>query len=299
MAAKNITYAEDARQAMLRGVKVGDVFKDQKRFAVVVRGVDAIQTDMTALARMPIYTPGGGTRYPATHESVDERLHFIKMRGNELFKVAVRSMYDMSMRVLDECRMTPGDIDLFIPHQANQRITNAVAERLGVPDEKIYANISRIGNTSSASIPIALDEAVRESIGSWYTAAIDAARIAPVGEPQLDLDDLPGQGEPLRFSIEIGVRPPTKLGDYKGLEVPRREPEVGDEAITEEIERLRERSAKLETADRPAQRGDFVVMDFVGSVDGTADLGAHPTARPENAYVDRHRAPAYAAGSSR
>jgi trigger factor len=118
-----------------------------------------------------------------------------------------------------------------------------------------------------------LDEAVRESIGGWYTAAIDAAHIVPVGEPDLDLSALPGEGEPLRFSIEIGVRPPAKLGDYKELEVPRREPEVGDEAVAEEVERLRERSAKLETVDRPAQRGDFVVIDFAGSVDGTPFAG--------------------------
>ncbi len=118
-----------------------------------------------------------------------------------------------------------------------------------------------------------LDEAVRESIGSWYTAAIDAAGVVPVGEPDLDLSALPDEGEPLKFAIEIGVRPPAKLGDYKGLEVPRREAEAGDEAIAEEVERLRERSAKLETVDRPAQRGDFVVMDFAGSVDGTPFAG--------------------------
>jgi trigger factor len=118
-----------------------------------------------------------------------------------------------------------------------------------------------------------LDEAVRDSIGGWYSAAIDAARVVPVGEPDLDLSALPKEGEPLRFSIEIGVRPPAKLGDYKELEVPRREPDIGDEAITEEIERLRDRSAKLETVDRPAQRGDFVVMDFAGSVDGTPFAG--------------------------
>jgi trigger factor len=118
-----------------------------------------------------------------------------------------------------------------------------------------------------------LDEAVRESIGGWYTAAIEDAKVVPVGEPDLDLSALPGEGEPLKFAIEIGVRPPAKLGEYTGLEVPRRDAEAGEEAINEEIERLRERSAKVETVDRPAGRGDFVVMDFAGSVDGTPFAG--------------------------
>lgn len=105
-----------------------------------------------------LFIPGGGTRYPATHDSIDQRLHYIKMRGNELFKVAVRSMEEISRKALEEAGMSPNDIDLFVPHQANARISDAVRERLGVPVEKVYGNIDRIGNTSSASIPIALDE---------------------------------------------------------------------------------------------------------------------------------------------
>ena len=112
-----------------------------------------------------------------------------------------------------------------------------------------------------------LDEAIRESIGAWYTAAIDAADVVPVGEPQLDLSDPPAQGEPLRFSIEIGVRPAATLGEYKGLEVGRREPEVSDERIATEIDALRERSARLDTVERPAASGDFVVMDYLGTLD--------------------------------
>ncbi len=105
-----------------------------------------------------LFIPGGGTRYPASHQTIDERQHFVKMRGNELFKVAVRSMEEVSRRVLRDSGMTVSDIDLFIPHQANQRISDAVRERLMVPFDKVYCNIDRIGNTSSASIPIALDE---------------------------------------------------------------------------------------------------------------------------------------------
>src|SRR4051812_22730472 len=114
-----------------------------------------------------------------------------------------------------------------------------------------------------------LDEAVRESLGGWYRMAIDDARVVPVGEPEVDLGELPKEGEPLKFSIEIGVRPKAELGDYKGLQVGKREPDVPAGAIDEQLDQLRERAAKLETVDRQAQRGDFVVMDFAGTVDGT------------------------------
>jgi trigger factor len=114
-----------------------------------------------------------------------------------------------------------------------------------------------------------LDEALRSSLGSWYADAIDRSGIAPVGEPDLDVpSELPAEGEPLQFSIEIGVRPAANLGQYKGLEVGRREPQVEDAQIDEEIERLRDRLAKLETVERPAVSGDHVVIDYVGSVDG-------------------------------
>jgi trigger factor len=118
-----------------------------------------------------------------------------------------------------------------------------------------------------------LDEAVRDSIGAWYAAAIDSARIAPVGEPDLDLGDLPRQGESLKFSIEIGVRPKAELGDYKGVEVGKRDPQVDDEALNAEIDRIRERSARLDTVERAAASGDFVVMDYVGSLDGEPFAG--------------------------
>jgi trigger factor len=113
-----------------------------------------------------------------------------------------------------------------------------------------------------------LDEAVRDSLGRWYAAAIDAARIVPIGDPDIDLGELPPEGQPLKFSIEIGVRPTATLGEYKGLEVAREEAAVPDEKVTEELEQLRERTATLETVDRPAVLGDFLVMDFVGTKDG-------------------------------
>jgi len=113
-----------------------------------------------------------------------------------------------------------------------------------------------------------LDEAVRSALGSWYADAIDGAGIAPVGEPELDVGDMPQEGQPLAFSIEIGVRPTAKLGEYKGLEVGRREPQVEDAQIDEEIDRLRDRLATLDTVERPAANGDHAVIDYVGTVDG-------------------------------
>jgi trigger factor len=157
------------------------------------------------------------------------------------------------------------------PDEINRRL-NVAARSLGrslrVPGfraGKVPAPIviQRVGRQA------VLDEAVRDSIGQWYSAAIDDAHIVPIGEPELDLAELPGEGEPLRFSIEIGVRPKAELGEYKGLEVGKAEPEVPGEAVDAEVERLRERTARLETVERAAAKGDFVVMDFVGSVDGT------------------------------
>jgi trigger factor len=113
-----------------------------------------------------------------------------------------------------------------------------------------------------------LDEALRSALGSWYVDAIDQAGIAPIGEPQLNVGDLPAEGQPLGFSIEIGVRPQAKLGEHKGLEVGRREPQVEDGAVDQELESLRDRFATLDTVDRPAATGDHVVIDYLGKVDG-------------------------------
>ncbi len=118
-----------------------------------------------------------------------------------------------------------------------------------------------------------LDEAVRDSIGSWYSAAIDSAAIVPIGEPELDMGELPGHGQPLTFSIEIGVRPRAELGEYKGLEVGKREPAASDEQVESEVEQLRERAGRLETVERPAAAGDFVVMDYLGTLAGEPFAG--------------------------
>jgi len=119
-----------------------------------------------------------------------------------------------------------------------------------------------------------LDEAVRSSLGNWYVDAIDEAGISPIGEPELDMSDLPDAGSPLAFSIEIGVRPKAKLGEYKGLEVGRREPQVKESAVDEQVQELRNRVATLETVPRRAASGDHIVVDYVGTIDGEPFDGA-------------------------
>jgi len=107
-----------------------------------------------------LYMPGGGSRHPATHETIDARMHYVKMKGNEVFKVAVRMMSDCTATMLKRQGLTPRDVDLFIPHQANLRIIEAAAKRLGLPMERIFINIDRYGNTGAASVYVALEEAV-------------------------------------------------------------------------------------------------------------------------------------------
>jgi 3-oxoacyl-[acyl-carrier-protein] synthase-3 len=108
-----------------------------------------------------ITLPGGGSKIPVSHEMIDANLHTIKMKGNETFKIAVRSIESASRDAIEKAGLAPSDVRWFVPHQANVRIINAVADRLGWPPDALYLNIDRIGNTSAASIPIALDEMVR------------------------------------------------------------------------------------------------------------------------------------------
>ena len=106
--------------------------------------------------------PAGGSANPATHATVENRQHFLKMQGNELFKIAVNTMTRAAEVVLKQAGMTFADVDLIIPHQANARIIMAVAKKLGIPEERVYLNIERCGNMSSASTVTALCEAVAE-----------------------------------------------------------------------------------------------------------------------------------------
>ena len=108
-----------------------------------------------------IAVPGGGSRMPPSQKTIAERMQCIKMKGHETFKVAVRNLEEIARETLAANHLRVEDLDLYVPHQANLRILTAVMERLGLPAEKVMLNLDRYGNTSAASIPIALDEAVR------------------------------------------------------------------------------------------------------------------------------------------
>ncbi|MDO9534600.1 MAG: beta-ketoacyl-ACP synthase III [Bacillota bacterium] len=106
--------------------------------------------------------PAGGSRFPATRQTVEKKMHYIKMNGPEVFKFAVTVMINSTLTVLEMCGKKPADLDYLVPHQANIRIINAASRKLGLKPEQVLANIDRYGNMSSASIPVVLDEAVEE-----------------------------------------------------------------------------------------------------------------------------------------
>ena len=106
--------------------------------------------------------PGGGSLHPASHETVDQRMHSIRQEGPAVFKYAVRKFAEVSLQLLERNRVEPGELDLFVPHQANLRIIDAAKERLGLPEEKIVKNIHEYGNTTAATIPLALGTALDE-----------------------------------------------------------------------------------------------------------------------------------------
>lgn len=175
-------------------------------------------------------------------------------------KTTVTELPESRVRVLVE--VPPNEVEVRLERKARQlgREMRIPGFRRGkVPAPLVIQKVGR---------EVVLEEAVRDTLGNWYSDAIDTAGIVPVGDPKLDLSDLPAEGGALEFSIEIGVLPTAKLGDYKGLEVGRREAIVEDEAIEQEIDGLRERLARLETVEHPAEPSDFVVVDYVGSVDG-------------------------------
>src|SRR3954469_11562341 len=162
-------------------------------------------------------------------------------------------------------------LDVEVPGDAVERELQRVAAAAGqdmkipgfrkgkVPPQVVIQHLGR---------PALLDEAIRPGMADWYEEAVNSAGIAAVGHPKLDVGTVPeGKGEPLTFSVEVAVRPPATLGDWKGVEAPRREPEVKDEQVDAELEAMREQLASLEPVDRAAQSGDFVVLDYTGYID--------------------------------
>jgi trigger factor len=175
-------------------------------------------------------------------------------------KTTVTELPESRVRV--QVQVPPSEIEARVERKARQlgREMRLPGFRRGkVPAPLV---IQRVGRE------VVLEEAVRDTLGNWYSDAIETAGIVPVGDPQLDLADLPRQGAALEFSIEIGVLPTARLGGYKGLEVGRREVVVDEGAVQRELDGLRERLARLETVERSASSGDFVVVDYLGSLEG-------------------------------
>jgi trigger factor len=192
-------------------------------------------------------------------QAVIER-HGIVAAVPATLKTTVTELPESRVRV--EVEVPPTEVEARVERKARQlgREMRLPGFRRGkVPAPLVIQKVGR---------EAVLEEAVRDTLGNWYSDAIETAGIVPVGDPQLDLSDMPQQGAALEFSIEIGVLPTARLGEYKGLEVGRREVNVEDELIQGEIDALRERLARLETVERAAGSGDFVVVDYLGSVDG-------------------------------
>jgi trigger factor len=168
-------------------------------------------------------------------------------------------------RVSVEVEVPAADVD-----RATSRAARALAKEMRLPgfrQGKAPASlvIQRLGFGS------VLQEAIREALPEWYERALLDARVSTIGDPSIEMVSTPDdEGEPLEFKFEVGVRPPAKLGEYKGLEVGRREEEVPDEVIDREIERIREGFARLEPVERAAGEGDSLLIDFEGLIDGSA-----------------------------
>ncbi|MBN1529734.1 MAG: trigger factor [Thermoleophilaceae bacterium] len=162
-------------------------------------------------------------------------------------------------------------LEVEVPSEALERELRTAAEEIGrslkvpgfrsgkVPPQVVLQQVGR---------EAVLDEAVRRGLPGWYEEAVSEAGVTTVGDPSIDLGDLPEKGSALAFTVEVGIVPPAKLGDMSEIEVGRREPAIDADEVQTELDRLRESLASLETVERAAATGDFVVMDFVGSVDG-------------------------------
>jgi trigger factor len=184
-------------------------------------------------------------------------------------KTSVTELGDSRVRV--EVGIEPDAVEDRLERAARQlaREMRIPGFRKGKVPPKIV--IQRVGRDA------VLEQALRDSLPEWYERALLESGITPVGDPELNVPSLPGAGEGLSFSIEVGVRPEATLGEYKGLEVGRVEAEVPDEAVQAELDRLREGFAGLDSVDRSAAAGDLVLIDYSGTVDGEPLEGSEAT----------------------
>jgi trigger factor len=181
-------------------------------------------------------------------------------------KTSVTELPDSRVRV--DVDVPPDDVDRGINRAARglARDMRLPGFRKGKAPPSLV--IQRIGRDA------VLQQAVRDSLPEWYEQALVSSGVSPIGDPDIELTGVPeSEGDPLRFQFEVGVRPPARLGEYRGLEVGRPDTEVPDDVVEAELERLRENFARLETVDRAASDGDFVLVDFDGRIDGEAFEG--------------------------
>jgi trigger factor len=175
-------------------------------------------------------------------------------------RTSVKELPDSRVRV--EVDVDAADVDRRV-----ERAARGVGRELRVPGfrkGKVPAEVvlQRVGREA------VMEEALREALPEWYERALLEAGVTPVGDPKLDVRALPGEGEPLSFSVEVAVRPKAKLGDYRGLEVGKVEVEVPEEAVGAELDRLREGFASLRPVERAAAEGDFLLVDYRGEIGG-------------------------------
>jgi trigger factor len=184
-------------------------------------------------------------------------------------KTTVTELGDSRVRV--DVAIEADEIEKRLEHAAQQLAGDMRVPgfRKGkVPAELV---IQRVGREA------VLEQALRDSLADWYERALLETGITPIGDPKLNVESLPEEGQDLEFSLEVGVRPPAKLGDYKGLEVGKVEPEVPEDAVQGELDRLREGFAGLNPVERPAAAGDILVIDYSGTVDGEPFEGSEAT----------------------
>jgi 3-oxoacyl-[acyl-carrier-protein] synthase-3 len=156
-----ITDWSDRKTGMLFGDGAGAAVLGETPEGYGILGVDLGSNGSGAEL---LKVPAGGSRNPATAETVLQRQHYIQMDGNEVFKFAVKIMGETTSKALQNANLTPVDVTYLVPHQANIRIIKSAAKRLGLPMEKVVVNVDKYGNTSAASVPIALDEAVKSGV---------------------------------------------------------------------------------------------------------------------------------------